>query len=196
MRLLSKLSLFFLFMPTVLVFGDSLPEKLLAQKIVGKVLIHSADKSPYSLQEGEYQIKDVNGIFALNDGQGIFKLGDDFRFRLKEDSTIQISNLGKVEISRGVGGFSIGETPKIIRTPHFEVSGSNCIIVIKANPILTRICVIKGEVEISKATEKIRLKSGEEIAASDNKFSKIYTKTAELRFAWYWVEPDKEPSFQ
>lgn len=71
------------------------------------------------------------------------------------------------------------------------------VMVIKSNSVMTRVCMIKGNavLRLASAAETI-LPEGHEIAASTGRLSKPYKMSDELRYTWYWVEPEKEPALQ
>jgi hypothetical protein len=186
--------LFAILMPVFPLYADK--NDLTVRKSVGRVLLNSKDGNPFRIQEGNYPYTKGMEILTLSEGQIVLKIKDDYEVRLKEDSIVRFGSGKSIFFSRGTIGIKSSLNPVIFKTPHLEGKLNKGTIVIKTNPILTRICLIDGELEVEKAGKSIKMSKGSEIAASDTKLSQEYKRTAELRFTWYWKEnPEEEPTF-
>lgn len=73
---------------------------------------------------------------------------------------------------------------------------ANSIVVMKRTDNFDRICVVKGNAFVTHKKSKNRkeISADCEIAASEHYLSKIYKRSDDLRFMWYWSSPEKEPS--
>ena len=161
----------------------------------GQVFMQQNQANPFAIMPGKYKLANEIGILTFNNGQIIFNIASQTEVRLKEESLISLKGSDDLlTVRKGKVGFKM-ETGIVI-TPHFKLHLQNATVVVKVNPVLSRVCVLKGSVKVEKYDETITLKKDLEIAASALKLSRPYKRTAELRFAWYWVAPEKEPSFQ
>jgi len=169
--------------------------ELKATYIQGRVFMQNEEGGPFTLKPGTYKGSKSAGILTFNHGQAVCSLGENEELRLKEETLVTIKASDSFVVRKGTAGFRL-KNGKVV-TRHLKVLLSDATIVVKVNPIITRICVIKGTAKVQKAlNDEIELKKGFEVAASILKLSKAYKRTAELRFTWYWTVPEKEPSFQ
>ncbi|GAB4282162.1 MAG: hypothetical protein Kow0029_27630 [Candidatus Rifleibacteriota bacterium] len=171
---------------------------LKADFVRGRVCWKTSAGSPFELKPGALIESSDLTIFTYFDGQCFLKYNQTGEIRLKEDAVLVVKYPEKVEIRKGTIGLRNIEGELKVETPHVKLHLSNGIIVVKTNPVLTRVCVIKGTVKLLTIDESSStiVRAGKEFAAAKNIYSKLYEFTDELRYTWYWVEAAKEPSLQ
>lgn len=154
-------------------------------------------RPPFLLCKSRFDFSARGKIMTSSDGQVVCNYNNLGQVRLKEDSNVKTSFPNCFNVTKGIVGFNTHALSKLaLITSHMEVKVyENSIIIVKVNPIITRICVVKGKALVVKNNKIILVNSGCEIAASKKQLSKIYKHTNELRYTWYWTEPDKEPSY-
>lgn len=143
-----------------------------------------------------------NGTFVTgNDGQCYIEKKDYLEFRLKQNTSVNLTNnpfafIDEVELKQGLMGIKTASDTLLVKTPHTDVRVRNALVVIKVSEFMTRVCVIKGTAYLMLNTNIVSLEAGKEIAACKDHFSKQYKYLDDLRYVWYWVTPDKEPSLR
>lgn len=166
--------------------------------VKGKAFWKHPENSPFELNQGQLAFQPGMTVLTFFNGQCFFEVDDEIEVRMKEDSLVAIYQKNSLEVRKGLVGFR-GSGKKLgISTPHASLLLETGTIVIKTNPVLTRITVVKGSVLLVDRNHagRVRIDAGKEVAVGGGKYSKFYAQTAELRYAWYWVEPSKEPSLQ
>ncbi|HNS08501.1 MAG TPA: hypothetical protein PKN29_02315 [Candidatus Ozemobacteraceae bacterium] len=142
----------------------------------------------------------VNGASVLTfaDGIAVISVAEHTELRMREDSTMAFPASNSYELRKGMIGIKHSGPISQLATPHVMTDFTETLAVIKCTPVLTRICVIKGSMNVwqGRNLEKITLRAGQEIAAGQGRLSQPYPFTDDLRYAWYWTDPDKEPSLQ
>ncbi|NCB37160.1 MAG: hypothetical protein EOM80_00190 [Erysipelotrichia bacterium] len=171
---------------------------LTASLVKGRVYYKTAKTNIYQISRGQIVADYGDSLLTFTDGQCFFYLEDSTEFRLKEESIFAFVSSDTFELRKGTFGIKLASHPVLLRTPHLFVELDNALAVIKVNPVLTRLCIVRGSASVYHIHDKTRVTVPEntEIAAAPGRLSKIYPRTDELRFAWYWVAPDKEPSLQ
>jgi len=163
----------------------------------GRVFIKPAASDPFSITEGKYQLASGTSILTFLDGQFIGETEEKVDIRMKEETIVSFSSVDEFDVRKGVAGFKNNSGSRQINTPHVTVSLQTGVLVIKSNSVLTRICLIKGNAFLKRGNNELMvLPEGQEIAASLGKISRPYKMSDELRYTWYWVEPEKEPALQ
>lgn len=154
-------------------------------------------RDPFLLSTSRFNFSTRGNVMTSSDGQVVCEYNKLCQFRLKEVSSVKTSLPDCFNVTKGIVGFKTNNEYKLsLITPHLEAKQyENSIIAVKVNPIITRICVIKGKALVVKNDKIVLVTSGFEIAASQKQLSELYKQTNELRYTWYWTEPDKEPSF-
>lgn len=161
----------------------------------GRLFFNSPDEEPFAAKTGQYRVPDLTSIITLDDGQCFIKFGN-FEVRLKQETILAITDRHSLELRRGLAGFKADSELLKLKTAHLALEFSNALVVVKANPVMTRVCVVKGSAVVTQGRQLLNLKAGQEIAAAPQRLSKTYQQSDELRFTWYWVEPEKEPALQ
>lgn len=165
----------------------------------GRVFYKSESKAPFSLKPGKIEVDTGLTLLSFYDGQCFVKTPDKAEFRLKEDSLLLFNTLHDCEVRKGLVGIRAdGPTPVKVATPHALVEIADATVIIKTCPVLTRICVIKGSALLKnpRFKQETLLKTGHEVAAGSGMYSKLYAFNDDLRYAWYWVEAEREPSLR
>jgi hypothetical protein len=169
------------------------------EMVTGRAYWKTAQKSPYILKPGKLSYAAGLTILTIFDGQCFFSLGPEMEVRMKQDSLVVLRN-NFIEIRKGTVGIAYAsqEQNLSVFSPHADFEIASGTVVIKSNPALSRISIIKGSAYVvnKRQKDKLLLTAGEELAAGSGMYSKIYKQTAELRYSWYWVDPSKEPSLQ
>ncbi|MDD3148710.1 MAG: hypothetical protein PHD82_15555 [Candidatus Riflebacteria bacterium] len=160
------------------------------QKVAGDRLF-SISVGKIDITEGTTILTGLSGIVFLQPEPGV-------EFRLREESAFGIIASNSFELRKGIAGLRVSSSPVELSTPHLRLTLQNTLAVIKVNPMLTRVCVIKGGLQFwqGRSTEKLLLQTGHEIAAAQGQVSRAYQFSDELRYTWYWTTPDREPSLQ
>ncbi|HAE39335.1 MAG TPA: hypothetical protein DCG57_11950 [Candidatus Riflebacteria bacterium] len=161
----------------------------------GRVFIKSPDKEPFEAHAGQYRLPLLTSVVSLADGQCFMQLPV-AELRTKQETILAILGDKQFELRQGLAGFRIGSDTVKISTAHLGLEVADALIVIKANPVLTRLCVIKGKAVVEQGKSKTTVLAGQEIAAAPQRLSQVYKQSDELRFTWYWVSADKEPALQ
>lgn len=161
----------------------------------GRVFRKSPDSEPFDSKPGQYRVAGSTSIITLVDGQ-CFMLVNESELRLKQETILSLSSTHSYELRQGLAGFKTGSETVLLNTPHLKVALADAIVVVKTNPVLTRVCVIKGQVSVAQGKSTVVVKAGQEIAAAPQRLSRLYQHSDELRFTWYWVSADKEPALQ
>ncbi|MGM0598251.1 MAG: hypothetical protein ACQETH_00420 [Candidatus Rifleibacteriota bacterium] len=153
--------------------------------------------SPFEIKPGKIQLKKGLTLLTIFDGH-CFVSDQEKEIRLKESSLLVFKEKEQVEIRKGIVGIKNDSGNLKITIPHAYLEMQKGIVVIKTNPILTRISVVKGEVFLfnKEHNSKVVIAKGKEVAAGGGMFSKFYQQTNELRYSWYWVKPSMEPSLR
>ncbi len=143
-----------------------------------------------------------NGTFITgDDGQCYIEKKEYLEFRLKQNTSVNLTNnpfafIDEVELKQGLMGIKTVSDTLLVKTPHTDVRVRNALVVIKVTEFMTRVCVIKGTAYLMLNTNIVSVEAGKEIAACKDHFSKQYKYLDDLRYIWYWVSPDKEPSLE
>ena len=161
----------------------------------GRVFIKSPDKEPFESHLGQYQVPSSTSIISLADGQCFIQEGDS-ELRTKQETVLTLLDEQKYELRQGLAGCRIGSATIRLTTAHLSLELSDAIVVIKTNPVLTRVCVVKGRAAATQGKSTIVVPAGHEIAAAPQRLSSVYKQSDELRFTWYWVSAEKEPALQ
>lgn len=161
----------------------------------GRVFIKSPDKEPFESHLGQYQVPSSTSIISLADGQCFMREGDS-ELRTKQETILTFLDEKKYELRQGLAGFKIGSATIRLTTAHLSLEISDAVVVIKTNPVLTRVCVVKGRAVVTQGKSTTTVPAGQEIAAAPQRLSSVYKQSDELRFTWYWVSADKEPALQ
>lgn len=183
---------------TAVAFAENNQLNLVSTLVRGKVY-HKSDIAPvYQLTVGQNVIPSGTVILSYLDGQCFFQRDKTLDLRLKEDSNLAFVASSSFELRKGIMGVKIASYPVLVTTPHLKIELADALVVIKVNPVLTRVCVIRGKAVVwqGKSRDKIVVSVNNEIAAAPGRLSKLYPRSDELRFTWYWVEPEKEPGLQ
>ncbi len=164
----------------------------------GQVFHKTAGDHLYSLLPGNNLLATGAEVITSGDGLVFLKPDQETEFRLREDTALAVSGAASFELRKGIAGISAASSTVTLVTPHARMTLSACLAVVKVNPQLTRICVVRGKVLVSRGNslEEISLPSGFELAAATGRISQPYPYTEELRYTWYWTTPEKEPSLQ
>jgi len=164
----------------------------------GKVFLKSGSENLYALTMGKTGIIGGASVLTFGDGIAIVSAAEHTEFRMREDSTMAFPASNSYELRKGITGIKHAGPPALLATPHVMTDFTETLAVVKCTPILTRICVIKGSMNVwqGRNLEKISVKAGQEIAAGQGRLSQPYPFTDDLRYAWYWTDPEKEPSLQ
>ncbi|MFZ2955515.1 MAG: FecR domain-containing protein [Candidatus Ozemobacteraceae bacterium] len=131
------------------------------------------------------------------DGQMTLKAADGIEIRLKENTSLVISDGRTLHVERGLAGFRKPQTASspadlVIDAPHMKIHFNGGLLVVKANPILTRSALLKGKAILSNSRgERRELGNRMEAAAGARELSEIYQATDQLYFAWYWDPPKR-----
>lgn len=193
--------------PSILLFSlllVCLPAKIMAADldvdfVRGRVFYKTEGESPFSLKTGKLPWREGLTLLSFFDGQCFVKNIESAEIRLKEDSLVFFKKVNICEIRKGLVGIkATGAQTVEVSTPHAVLEMDKGTLVIKTCPILTRICVIDGAVMLKnpKYGQKTLIKAGHEVAAGSGMYSKLYRFTDELRYSWYWVAADQEPSLK
>jgi len=164
----------------------------------GRVFLKSGSESLYALTMGKTGIVNGASVLTFADGIAIISAAERTEFRLREDSTLSFPASNSYELRKGMTGIKHAGPLALLATPHAMIDFTDSLAVVKCTPVLTRICIIKGSMNVwqGRNLEKITLRAGQEIAAGQGRLSQPYPFTDDLRYAWYWTEPEKEPSLQ
>ena len=164
----------------------------------GRVFLKSGSESLYALTIGKTGIVNGASVLTFADGIAVISVAEHTELRMREDSTMAFPASNSYELRKGMIGIKHSGPISQLATPHVMTDFTETLAVIKCTPILTRICVIKGSMNVwqGRNLEKITLRAGQEIAAGQGRLSQPYPFTDDLRYAWYWTDPDKEPSLQ
>lgn len=154
-------------------------------------------RAPFLLSKSKFDFIARGNIMTSADGQVVCEYNKLCQFRLKEVSSVKTSLPDCFNVTKGIVGFKTNNEYKLsLITSHLEAKlYENSIVTVKVNPIITRICVVKGKAIVVKNNKIVLVNSGCEIAASKKQLSKLYKQTNELRYTWYWKDPSEEPSF-
>lgn len=195
MKFFRSLNFFVLFM---LIAGPELcAQNLKINTVIGRVFIKKTDQEPFSVCPGNVQIASETSIITFLDGQCYFVPLEKVEFRMREESILAVYPTGGYEIRKGTIGCSSDQITVPIDTPHIRFKLHHGVVVVKTNSVLTRVALIKGKMEIEhQRSAAVELSPGHEIAAGLGTLSSAYKISDDLRFAWYWVDPSKEPSLQ
>lgn len=161
----------------------------------GRAFINSSDKEPYELRAGQHRLPPSTSLITLFDGQCFLNAGEN-EIRLKQETILALPDRQKYELRQGLAGFKTGSDTIMLTTAHLAAEFADAVVVVKANPILTRLCVVKGVVTVIQGRQSATVPAGQEIAAAPQRLSKLYRHSDELRFTWYWVDPAREPALQ
>lgn len=163
----------------------------------GSVKLLKNLSGPFQIDTHKYYIPDESRIITQSDGELIANKEDWLQIRLKPETSVLLSNISSAYIDRGTAGIRVSNNDYSLSSSHLQIKSIDGIIVVKVNPILTRVCIIRGTavVKHQKTGKSKTLKADMEIAASQLYLSDKYHRTDEMRFVWYWVSPDKEPAF-
>lgn len=159
----------------------------------GRVFFNSANREPYEAREGEHRLATATSLVSLGDGE-VFLTSHLVETRLKQETILAIVDDEHYELRQGLAGFKVASAPFFISTAHLVVKCHDAVIVIKSNPAMTRVCVVKGRISVIQGRQMTDVSAGQEIAAAPQRLSKTYKQSDELRFTWYWVEPSREPA--
>lgn len=181
-----------------LAYADNNDLNLVSTMVRGKVFQKIDSAQLFQLQTGKYALPTGTVVLTYFDGQCFLEKAKNFELRLKEDSSMCFISSSSFELRKGTMGIKNASYPIAINTPHLNIEFDDAMVVIKVNPVLTRVCVIRGKAEVwqGKSRDKISVSVNQEIAAAPGRVSKPYPRSDELRFTWYWVEPAKEPGLQ
>lgn len=152
----------------------------------------------HTLQKGEILPDNYASLCTDSDSQAFFEMNNGLELRLKEKTKIDILNKNKYLLQTGTAGFKL-KAPKdkrYVKTAFLSAILARGIFVVKTNPCLTRLCVVKGSasIRLNGSKKLVEINAGQEIAAAPNQLSVPYKYTDDLRYAWYWAAPEKEPS--
>ena len=195
----------FLSVLLLLTFCSSAPAQPSSEKLSldffllrGRVFLKSGSDSLYSLNVGKNEISGGASVLTFADGIVFISVAEGTEFRMREDSTLAFPASSSYELRKGLTGIKHSGATALLATPHVMTDFTDALAVIKCTPVLTRICVIKGSINVwqGRNLEKIAVKAGREIAAGQGRLSQPYPFTDDLRYAWYWTAPEKEPSLQ
>lgn len=168
------LSIFFVFVSSV-VFSDN------------NIVLYGKARTD---EAGNIQTSDSESYFIKS------KSGNELR--MKRLTSVKASkNLDFFIIKEGTIGVKNASESVVINTENIYVNIlPNSVVVVKRIDNFDRVCVIKGRAEVShkKYNSNIEVLSELEIAASDKYLSRIYKRSDDMRFMWYWYSPEKEPS--
>jgi len=164
----------------------------------GRVFLKSGTENLYALTMGKTEVLCGASILTFGDGIAIISAAEHTEFRMREDSTLAFPASNSYELRKGMTGINHSGNLSLLATPHVMTDFTEALAVVKCTPILTRICVIKGSMNVwqGRNLEKITVRAGQEIAAGQGRLSQPYPFTDDLRYAWYWTAPEKEPSLQ
>lgn len=164
----------------------------------GRVFLKSGAENLYALTMGKTEVLCGASILTFGDGIAIISAAEHTEFRMREDSTLAFPASNSYELRKGMTGINHSGNLSLLATPHVMTDFTEALAVVKCTPILTRICVIKGSMNVwqGRNLEKITVRAGQEIAAGQGRLSQPYPFTDDLRYAWYWTAPEKEPSLQ
>ncbi len=191
--------IFALFVLLLAIETGACAEELKAEFVRGRAYYKNEGGQPYTLKTGKIDLFNRLTIMTFYDGQCFLSSSANVEFRLKEDSLVFFQSSDTCEIRKGLVGIrSQSEKPVRINTPHLLMEAQNATLVVKCCPVLTRLCVLKGNVVLinPRFNQKTLIKAGQEIAAGSGMYSKLYDFNDDLRYAWYWVEPLREPSLR
>jgi hypothetical protein len=186
----------------LLLFAVLLPssgDELDAQFVRGRAYYKNEGSTPFTLKTGKIDFSSRLTIMTFFDGQCFLDSSANSQFRLKEDSLVFFETSENCEVRKGLVGIAVeNDRPLKINTPHLAMEAQNATFVVKCCPVITRLCVLKGSVVLinPRFNQKTTIKAGKEIAAGSGMYSKLYDFSDELRYAWYWVEPLREPSLR
>ncbi|PKL46364.1 MAG: hypothetical protein CVV42_16750 [Candidatus Riflebacteria bacterium HGW-Riflebacteria-2] len=186
--------LFALLVPLPVLSQTEMPA-LAMDFVRGRVFFNSPDNEPYEARVGQHLISSSTSLITLVDGQCFFTAGEG-ETRLKQETILALTGRQQYELRQGLAGFKTASAAMLLTTAHCAAEFSNAIVVVKANPVLTRLCVVKGSVLVKQGRQSATVPAGHEIAAAPQRLSKIYRHSDELRFTWYWVDAAKEPALQ
>ncbi|KAF1083634.1 MAG: hypothetical protein GQF41_0412 [Candidatus Rifleibacterium amylolyticum] len=161
----------------------------------GRSFINSPEKEPYEVKAGQHLLPSSTSLITFVDGQCFLKVGES-EIRLKQETILALSGKHKYELRQGLAGFKTGSDTIMLTTAHLAAEFADAVVVVKANPVMTRLCVVKGVVTVIQGRQSATVPAGQEIAAAPQRLSKLYRHSDELRFTWYWVDPSKEPALQ
>ncbi len=165
--------------------------------VVGRVFVKKSNQEPFSVCPGNISVASETSILTFLDGQCYIVPTEKNEFRMKEEAILAINASNSFEIRKGMVGCSSQQQKVDITTPHLQIILHDGIIVVKSNSVLTRVALIKGKAEVRHLrSAPDDLPAGKEIAAGLGSISEKYAISDDLRFAWYWVNPAKEPSLQ
>ena len=164
----------------------------------GRVFLKSGPENLYALTSGKTGVVNGASVLTFADSVAIISVAEHTEFRLREDSTLAFPASNSYELRKGMTGINHSGPLSLLTTPHVVADFTETLAVVKCTPVMTRICVIKGSVNFwqGRNLEKINVKAGQEIAAGQGRLSQPYPFTDDLRYAWYWTAPEKEPSLQ
>lgn len=164
----------------------------------GQVFHKTSRENLYSLLTGNNLLATGAAVITAGDGLVFLKPDRETEFRLREETALAVLGTGTFELRKGIAGISAASSSITLLTPHAKIALSACLAVVKVTPQLTRICVVRGKVFVTRGNslDEISLPSGFEIAAATGRISRAYPYTEELRYTWYWTTADKEPSLQ
>jgi len=161
----------------------------------GRIFINSPGKEPYEARAGLHLLPLPTSLITMLDGQCFFKI-DGAELRMKQETILALTGRPHYELRQGMAGFKTATGTVRLTTAHLAAEFANAVVVVKTNPVLTRLCVVKGTVLVTQGRQSATVSAGSEIAAAPQRLSRIYRQSDELRFTWYWVEPEKEPALR
>lgn len=161
----------------------------------GRVFINSPDKEPYEATAGQHLLPFSTSLITFVDGQCFFNAGET-EVRLKQETILALTDRPGYELRQGLAGFKTGSDTVTLTTAHLTAQFANAVLVVKTNPVMTRLCVVKGSALVRQGRQSATVAAGHEIAAAPQRLSQEYRHSDELRFTWYWVDPVREPALQ
>lgn len=187
---------------TLIIMLWLLLQPVMAQEIIvdvthvsGRAYFNHDLHEPFEVNPGRHSKINYSRILTMNNGLVFMQLNPEVDLRMKENTVLSLDSHELLHLRKGVAGVS-AKSKIHISTPQAHISLIDATVVVKVNPVLSRICVIKGEAIVTqdRNSQSIELTAGQELAVAGNEISSVYLRTDELRYAWYWVDPDKEPS--
>jgi hypothetical protein len=141
-----------------------------------------------------------------DDGYYLTEETDVYFLKLRNGGELRLANSTKallneaerhLRVAEGSVGLKNAENDFFIETEHASgVANNDAIVVIKSVDGFERFCVLRGLIKMQhkKSGRAFSVGLGEEIAVSGEFCSCVYRYNDDLRYLWYWVEADKEPS--
>jgi len=141
-------------------------------------------------EDGYYLTEETNVYFIKLRNGGELRLANSTKALLNETENYLRVAEGGVGVKNGAGEL-------FVETAHtLGAIDNDTILVIKCVDGFERFCVLKGLIKMrhKKSGKSFIVGSGQEISASGLFFSDVYRYNDDLRYLWYWVDADKEPS--